>query len=268
MSEATDLLPPLLDSLHNDDAADLKRTYKKKKRDRNNIKMKLPGEDVDAANQTRKRKRTVPSKLKVSTVSDYVPLKRPRGRPPLNSSTNAGSSASLPVSVKVPHKSHVRKPDTASTVVPSSAAVQPSAKSIKLASDSGETEAAKTARPHSALVTQRILSRLMTEGPLSVADLVVAGVDAPPRDLVQSILDVLQVTAVVVQLKAKDPKLLQSSSSGASIAHSSGTMYAMAGVAKGSEYTELSKLSEVTRIKLLNAAAAKKRIEKLQVGQM
>jgi hypothetical protein len=110
----------------------------------------------------------------------------------------------------------------------------------------------------------------MTEGPLSIADLVGYGNEAPPRDLVQSIIDVLQVTAVVVQLKVKDFKAQPSSSTSSSSSvlnnsSSSSTLYAMAGIAKGSESTELNKLPEVTKVKLANAAAARKRIAKLQV---
>ena len=99
----------------------------------------------------------------------------------------------------------------------------------------------------------------------SVADFLSTGADAPPRDLVQSILDILQVTAVVVQLKLKDPKSMQSSSSSGSVTATNSVVYAMAGIAKGPEYTELCKISEVTRKKIANIAATRKRIERLQV---
>ena len=213
--------------------------------------MKSTAEEIDPAAQPRKRKRTIPSKLKASTSTDSIPLKRPRGRPPLNI-LNANGSITFPTGIRLPNKSHVRRPDVPGAFPSSSGTFTASLKSSKLASDSGETEVAKIVRPHAALVTQRILSRLMTEGPLSVADLVVPGVDTPPRDLVQSILDVLQVTAVVIQLRAKDPK-----PTGTGVLAPNAVLYAMAGIAKGSEYTELNKLEEVTRKKLFNAAAAK-----------
>ena len=239
--------------------------------------MKSAGDDADAAAQARKRKRSVPTKLKVSTVIDHVPLKRPRGRPPLNPMSNTGASANFPAPTRAPTKSHIRRPELPPIPIISVTSEIP-AKVLKstLNSLGPEIEVAKIVRPHSALVTQRILNRLMTEGPLSVADLVVTGVDAPPRDLVQSILDVLQVTAVVVQLKPlRDPKQSFSSNStsssisgGGMINSNNSILYAMAGIAKGSEYTEFSKLTEVTTNKLLNASATRKRIEKLQVISM
>ena len=229
--------------------------------------MKSTSEDTDAAAQARKRKRSVPTKLKVSTVIDHVPLKRPRGRPPLNPLSNTGGSANFPAPTRAPTKSHVRRPEFPHITVISATSEVP-AKVLKstLNSPGPEIEVAKIVRPHSALVTRRILNRLMTEGPLSVADLVVTGADAPPRDLVQSILDVLQVTAVVVQLKPlRDPKQSFSSNSTSSSISGGGMMnsnnsilYAMAGIAKGSEYTEFSKLTEVTTSKLLNASATRK----------
>ena len=105
----------------------------------------------------------------------------------------------------------------------------------------------------------------MTEGPLSVADFMTTGPEAPPRDLIQSILDILQVTAVIVQLKWKDPKTGLSSSSSSGSLNGNTTIYSMAGISKGSEYAELSNLAKVTRKKMLSAAAARIRIEKLQV---
>ena len=239
--------------------------------------MKSASEDIESATQARKRKRSVPTKLKVSTITDQIPLKRPRGRPPLNPLSNTFSSANFPAPIRVPTKSHIRRPDVPPSLPIISVTSEVHTKTLKSLLDSPgpEAEVAKIVRPHSALVTQRILSRLMTEGPLSVADLVVAGIDAPPRDLVQSILDVLQVTAVVVQLKPlKDPKAAHSFSSSSSGANAGGgvvnsnnsVLYAMAGIAKGSEYTELSKLTEVTANKLLKASATRKRIERLQVN--
>ena len=54
-------------------------------------------------------------------------------------------------------------------------------------------ESGKIQRPHASLVTHRILTRLMTEGPLTVSDLTGNAADGPTREVVQSILDVLQV---------------------------------------------------------------------------
>lgn len=266
MTATPDLPLSLPDFLHDEETASLKRSYKKKKRDRNKSRMKSSDEEFDPQSQTRKRKRTISSKLKALTASECIPLKRPRGRPPLNLSLGTASN-NFSVPSRVTNKSHVRRPEIAPSGILPPASQTNLLKNSKAASDPAENEGAKIHRPHSALVTQRILNRLMTEGPLSVADFLSPGTDAPPRDLVQSILDVLQVTAVVVQLKLKDPKLQQSlSSSGALNANS--TVYAMAGMAKGSEYAELGRIAEVTRKKLLNAAAARTRIEKLQVSYL
>jgi hypothetical protein len=244
------------------------KSHKKRKRDKSRVE--AVNDDTTPHTEARKRKRSVPSKLKPTASSEYIPLKRPRGRPPLNVSGNTTSSTGMAAPVRVPNRSHARKPDLAA-----SAAILPPyhyvpIKSSKFAIDTMENEGAKTQRPHSALMTQRIISRLMTEGPLSIADLVGYGNEAPPRDLVQSIIDVLQVTAVVIQLKVKDFKAQPSSSTSSSSStlnnsSSSSTLYAMAGIAKGSESTELHKLPDVTKVKLASAVAARKRIAKLQV---
>jgi hypothetical protein len=265
MSAAAELPSSLPDFLHDEETASLKRSYKKKKRDRNKSRMKSSDEEFDPQSQARKRKRTISSKLKALTASEYIPLKRPRGRPPLNLSLGTASN-NFSVPSRVVNKLHMRRPEIApSGVVPPIPQTNLS-KSSRVISDPTENDGAKIHRPHSALVTQRILNRLMTEGPLSIADFLSPGTDAPPRDLVQSILDVLQVTAVVVQLKLKDPKMQQLLSSSSGAVNANSTVYAMAGLAKGSEYTELGRIAEVTRKKLINAAAARTRIEKLQVS--
>ena len=262
--EATNELP---DFLHDEETESLKRSYKKKKRDRNKSRLKSSAEDFDPQSQTRKRKRTISSKLKASTIAEYVPLKRPRGRPPLNLTLNTASSSTFSAPIRLINKTHSRNPDIPQVplLLPTTQAA--TQKPSKNSTDPADNEVAKVLRPHSALVTQRILSRLMTEGPLSIADFLTAGPEAPPRDLIQSILDILQVTAVIVQLKWKDPKngMSSSSSSGSGSLNGNTTTYSMAGLAKGSEYVELSNIAKVTRKKMLCAAAARIRIEKLQV---
>lgn len=262
MSVPQTYLTPLPNFLHDEVTASLKRNYKKKKRDRNKTRMKSAVDELDPASQARKRKRTASSKLKASAVADYIPLKRPRGRPPLNLPLTGAIPGNF-VPVRPTIKPNFRRSDAAPAALSNQQHAPP--KSLKVSTDPVETDVAKTQRPHSALVTQRILSRLMTEGPLGVADFLSTGADAPPRDLVQSILDILQVTAVVVQLKLKDPKSMQSSSSSGSVTATNSVVYAMAGIAKGPEYTELCKISEVTRKKIANIAATRKRIERLQV---
>jgi hypothetical protein len=265
MGDAFEASNELPDFLHDEETESLKRSYKKKKRDRNKSRMKSSCEDFDPQSQTRKRKRTVSSKLKASTVTEYAPLKRPRGRPPLNLSSNTASSSSFAAPLRPLNKPQLRHPELTQVpfLLPTTQSL--SQKPTKNSTDSADNEVAKILRPHSALVTQRILSRLMTEGPLSVADFMTTGPEAPPRDLIQSILDILQVTAVIVQLKWKDPKHGMSSSLSSGPLNGNTTIYSMAGIAKGPEYTELSNLGKMTRKKMLSAAAARIRIEKLQV---
>ena len=123
-----------------------------------------------------------------------------------------------------------------------------------------DTETTKVIRPHSALVTERVIMRLMTEGPLTISDLVGNALDGPTRELIQSILDVLQVLDIVVQLKTSDP-----SSTTASSATNNQVLYALSGLAKGPEYVELSRMIESTQMKIEKTKATRDRIEILKV---
>lgn len=205
MSEhANEIVMPSLQI--NNNVINIKLTDKKKKKRKRTPPREPDDDETEAGEQSdsRKRKRSIPTKLKITnSTTEVIPVKRPRGRPPLNITTNTVVST-IPIVapvIRIPSRSHAKRIDHIDTSnAPIIVHTNNNNSKIKVSIDTTENET-KTTRPHSALVTQRILSRLMTDGPLSVVDIVGSGSDSPPRDLVQSILDILQVLSVVVQLK-------------------------------------------------------------------
>ena len=176
-----------------------KRRYKKKKT------VSSEGDGNNNPSTGVKRKRSVPGKLKQmdnaailhrapsgkkSRSKGYdMPLKRPRGRPPLGAKSFLG----LPTKILGLNglSSSGRGFIGSRTSMDSSSArnsrffyppdpLPPVAMTV-------DTDSGKIQRPHASLVTHRILTRLMTEGPLHVADLTGNASDGPTREVVQSI---------------------------------------------------------------------------------
>lgn len=193
-----------------------KRTYKKK-----NPKVTLmdeadggaTGGGATASSTGAKRKRSVPGKLKQPDNAanlhrshsgkrgrnkgfDHLPQKRPRGRPPLGSKSYlAMPTKSLGLGIGLgTQRGYLggrQSMDPLSSVGPKPFFASEPAQSSSSAVADGE--GGKIQRPHASLVTHRILTRLMTEGPLTLSDLTGNAPDGPTREVVQSILDILQV---------------------------------------------------------------------------
>jgi hypothetical protein len=253
----------------------------------------IAGADVSSS----KRKRSIPSKFKqpepeISTAppriisekrprkTDSSNMKRPRGRPP--------AGLKMPAAPPQPASTGARSSNKSQKATDNQAPLSSSPRdSAHAPTAQAQEDNAKIPRPHAAIITHRILTRLMTEGPLTVAELQGTAFDGPTRDTVQSILDVLQIFCLVTQLKVQDTAPGTSSSpapaaegnstatnpadgtsnataTATATADANSVVYAMAGIAKGPEYTTLSKLSAVAREKRANAAAVRKRIERLQ----
>jgi hypothetical protein len=196
-------------------SAPSKRIYRKK-----NPKVARPVDEAEGAtggaatsSAGAKRKRSVPGKLKQPDNAailhrapsgkrgrnrglDNLPQKRPRGRPPLGAKSYlAMPTKTLGLGIGLGASRGYGGRQSMDSL--SSVAFKPFLSSEPAASSSSaaaDGESGKIQRPHASLVTHRILTRLMTEGPLTVSDLTGSAPDGPTREVVQSILDVLQVT--------------------------------------------------------------------------
>jgi hypothetical protein len=177
-----------------------------------------------------KRKRSVPGKLKNNDATvlhrsapskrprakglDHLPLKRPRGRPPLGTKAfinlpskgfglgigsgrqnfgGRGSFDSLSAGGYLYGDASYGTSSGGGGGGGGGAGAAGGGSSAGTGAGGGGEDGGKVQRPHASLVTHRVLSRLLSEGPLTVADLTGTATDGPTREVVQSVLDVLQV---------------------------------------------------------------------------
>ena len=175
-----------------------------------------------------------------------IGVKRPRGRPPLALSGGKRKFDTIgPRAVLLPPSPILPTPVAHVHV------------EIKPSKDSSN-ELPKTMKPN--LVVQKVLSRLMTEEPVSVAALMQLIPDAS-KDVIQSCLDVLQVLGVVVAVKLKGQSA-SSSSSAASVA------YTMVNFGRGDAPVAFLEIIERVNTKIYKAESVRKRILKLEVNFM
>lgn len=217
-----------------------------------------------------------------------MPNKRPRGRPPLSGKRKfdgpqfpphlpfngappiipprisssfqhlagtlappaAGGSASAPGHPGAPIPPAGHPPVSAH---PASAEIKPSV--AKESSEGGAAANSNSSKnPKAHLVTQKIISRLMTEAPVSVSELMKL-IPETPKELIQSILDILQVLGMVVQLRSKEVTATGPPT----------VFYALVGFSQGDQAVDVKRLLEVRDAKIANALATRERIQRLQV---
>jgi len=129
-------------------------------------------------------------------------------------------------------------------------------------------------------VTQRILSRLMVEGGLTLSDLVKGVAPEATRETVLSVLEVLQVMGVVAHVAVKPgviladdgslvdstppPVALDESTAAAASSAPELTLYFISSLARAPEALDLCLLKQATANKRASAARVRERCEMLQ----
>ena len=222
-------------------------------------------EDVDLQNQPyKKKKKSKDSKQKKSgfdgklvgseeSMQLYNIMKRPRGRPPLIS--NKIKMMPKPVIPLRPFINAVPPPAAApKSSLSSSSSQSKFPATFQISGPPAEPEVPKAVRPSALVVANRVFSKLMTSDPLSTADLTKI-LDAP-RDLIQSVLDVMQVMGVVVSLKLKDGY------SGSSV--TGANLYSLVNFTKSATPIQLNALADEVAIRLDNDSRNQQRIKELQ----
>lgn len=135
-----------------------------------------------------------------------VQTKRPRGRPPLNKPVGFPPQMLIPCSnstkVAPTGKVGVSKAKFSSSN-PKQSGPSTVLSGLSNSAGVGGDELVKTIRPPVAAATRTILSRVMTSDPVTIPDLATSLSDVP-KDLVQSVMEVLQVMGLVAQVKAKE----------------------------------------------------------------
>lgn len=223
-------------------------------------------EDADLQNQPyKKKKKTKDSKQKKGgydgklggseeSMQLYNIMKRPRGRPPLIS-----NKIKLMPKPTMPLRPFLNAVSSTSGATPKAALSSSSSQpkfpaTFQLNGPAAEPEAPKQARPSALVVANRVFTKLMTSDPLSTADLTKL-LDAP-RDLIQSVLDVMQVMGVVISLKLKDGY------SGSSV--SGANLYSLANFTKSPTAVQLNALVDEVAIRIENTNRNQQRIKELQ----
>jgi hypothetical protein len=217
--------------------------------------------EVQAATKHSKKKKTS-YKSSHSGNGKFVVFqsKRPRGRPPLNKATvPIAPSVMLAVdgSVKLLPHAKAASGTRAAFSIPTSN--NPKSSNVA-ASDSNHVESVKMIRPPVAAATRSVIAKLMTSDPLTGVDIAKSLSDTP-KDLILSILDVLQVMGIVVQYKP--PKESRTSAS----EHSSPSPYfALAGFARALSAIDITKIESETLKCLQTKADIDLRNNELQVS--
>jgi hypothetical protein len=189
-------------------------------------------------------------------------VKRPRGRPPLvmNKAKSTAKPTVLPrptISVTVPINLKSQFSQQVSSLPKH---LTPSVQVGHLNPPPLETEVVKSVRPSITLITERVISKLMTSDPLSVADLVARLPDAP-REIIQSALDVLQVMGIAMAVKTKD----SGDTVSVQISNSSSVnLYALTGYARTHSAVKLCAVAEDTALKVEQLTQTRIRMTALQ----
>ena len=111
-------------------------------------------------------------------------------------------------------------------------------------------------------MTKRVLAKLMLNDPVTMPDLLKSLSDTP-RDLIQSVLDILRVMGFVEQFKLRDAAV--SSQSNAEGINSSTAVFALTGLVKVPTAIEISKIAKDTEQCLLQEKEVDARITQLEV---
>lgn len=210
------------------------------------------------------------------------PAKRPRGRPPLSFSKNKVKPA-----VPKPQPAPQYPPAAPYLAAPTWQAQYkgPPIKKIGNApvvqyiggpTNKKETvnveptptnDKAKSFRPPAAAVTKRILGKLMLHDPVSMSDLLKALTDTP-KDLIQSVLDILRVMGFVEQYKYKETPASQietGSGLGTSSSDNAATaIFSFTGFGKVHAPVEISQIADETQRCIESKIAAEERIKQLE----
>ena len=164
-----------------------------------------------------------------------MPIKRPRGRPPISAKRKYEAMISVaPASRVQPHAVHYFEPAPHNSSIESSKLNASVFESDKVTADG---------------VTKKVVSVLMTDGPLNLADLARA-IPETSKESIQSIVDVLQVLGIVVKLLSKDG--------------GKSTAFSLTSWTRGAEAVEFSKVQEDAEKRLSNLVSVQKRILILQ----
>jgi hypothetical protein len=215
-----------------------------------------------------------------------VIAKRPRGRPPLAAKTAIASTtttaavtassnpvivpSSNSVGVKVikqnpPEDVSLLAKDNKSKNKTNVSKVSKSHKSSKSKSSRAQskdsnasinTQANKPNSSYVAKLTKEILNRLITDDPWTSLEL--AGTLVEPTELVQSILDVLVLSGLVIALKPSKPP-------DAGVVVANVPVYAMASFARLPQTVDISNILETFALKKENLVNTKSRINSLKV---
>jgi len=140
-------------------------------------------------------------------TADGIPLKRPRGRPPLlckksidilpiGGSINYSTSNNYVYS-SMSSNTPIYVPDNVSVISNEVINVKEKEKEID---NKDKDKDEKTLKISPLQVTQRILNRLMTENPLEMSE-ISKGLPDVPKDLIQSVLDTAQILGIVITVK-------------------------------------------------------------------
>lgn len=209
-----------------------------------------------------------------------VPIKRPRGRPPLCQNKKVATEQRV-VNIKSPVLSsftpstqaiQIHSKQTLPTIPlqPSNSVFEQnkSAGTFKSSTSSQSLEISKLPQnqnnssqhtsnntssiPRQLLPTQKILAKLMIDNPLTVANLMTI-LPEIPKDVIVSTLDILQVLGYVMKYKCK-------------VGADTSTVYALKGMEKISISSELSNITSTTSAMLQHVSIVEARISLLQVS--